>query len=302
MLSQEELLLHLLALAQNSTHSVELHCAALTLVSRLVVQLVSSNPQGASAVACLGQWGALVCACCSEEQPVEVKLMAAKVLVNCTATVLTSSHLPLGLTTTVSLWRSLFTLLQDEDEDVRDSACDFICNVPASLLSTDVTGASVCPPVALDVGVGLLCRLFELWGQAPAGALALTEWLLGDEGVNYEAVAEEASSLDDEDFLFEKGGLNLWAEPVQWVNLLHRHVHSLLLGFRQSQAPGVPGQDQVHQIQTLSTQAQAQALSSQNALDSLPALPQFCLTMEHARLLLRLQRATLALEVLDRLR
>ncbi|KAK5908110.1 hypothetical protein CgunFtcFv8_016195 [Champsocephalus gunnari] len=302
MLSQEELLLHLLALAQNSTHSVELHCAALTLVSRLVVQLVSSNPQGASAVACLGQWGALVCSCCSEEQPVEVKLMAAKVLVNCTATVLTSSHLPLGLTTTVSLWRSLFTLLQDEDEDVRDSACDFICNVPASLLSTDVTGASVCPPVALDAGVGLLCRLFELWGQVPAGALALTEWLLGDEEANYEAVAEEASSLDDEDFLFEKGGLNLWAEPVQWVNLLHRHVHSLLLGFKQSQAPEVPGQDQVHQIQTLSTQAQAQALSSQNALDSLPALPQFCLTLEHARLLLRLQRATLALEVLDRLR
>ncbi|XP_034080889.1 thyroid adenoma-associated protein isoform X3 [Gymnodraco acuticeps] len=302
MLSQEELLLHLLALAQNSTHSVELHCAALTLVSRLVVQLVSSNPQGASAVACLGQWGALVCSCCSEEQPVEVKLMAAKVLVNCTATVLTSSHLPLGLTTTVSLWRSLFTLLQDEDEDVRDSTCDFICNLPASLLSTDVTGASVCPPVALDAGVGLLCRLFELWGQVPAGALTLTEWLLGDEEANYEAVAEEASSLDDEDFLFEKGGLNLWAEPVQWVNLLHRHVHSLLLGFRQSQAPEVPGQDQVHQIQTLSTQAQAQALSSQNALDSLPALPQFCLTMEHARLLLRLQRATLALEVLDRLR
>lgn len=52
--------------------------------------------QGASAVACLPQWGALVCSCCSEEQPAEVKLMAANVLVNCTATVLTSPHLPLG--------------------------------------------------------------------------------------------------------------------------------------------------------------------------------------------------------------
>ncbi|XP_049927427.1 thyroid adenoma-associated protein [Epinephelus moara] len=302
-LSQEEVLLHLLALAQNSTHSVELHCAALTLVSQLVVQLVNSNPQGANAVTCLAQWGALVCSCCSEEQPVEVKLMAAKVLVNCTGTVLTSPHLPLGLSTTVSLWRSLFTLLQDEDQDVRDSASDFISSVPAPLLSTDVTGVSVCPPVALDSGVGLLCRLFELWGQVPAGVLALTEWLLGDEEeANDEAVAEEASSLDEEEFLFEKGDLNLWAEPVQWVKLLHRHVGSLIVTFRQTQASGITGPDQVHQLHTLSTQAQAKTLGSQQALDSLPALPQFSLTMEHARLVLRHQRASLALDVLERLR
>ncbi|XP_042358035.1 thyroid adenoma-associated protein [Plectropomus leopardus] len=302
-LSQEEVLLHLLALAQNSAHSVELHCAALTLVSQLVVQLVNSNPQGVSTVACLAQWGALVCSCCSEEQPAEVKLMAAKVLVSCAGTVLTSSHLPLGLSTTVSLWRSLFTLLQDEDQDVRDSASDFISNVPAPLLSADVTGVSVCPPVALDAGVELLCRLFELWGQVPAGVLALTEWLLGnEEEASNEVDEDEASSVDEDDFLFEKGDLNLWAEPVQWVKLLHRHVGSLILTFKQTQAAGTTGPDQVHQIHTLSTQAQAKALSSQQALDSLPTLPQFCFTMEHARLVLRHQRATLALDVLDRLK
>ena len=52
--------------------------------------------QGVSAVACLAQWGALVCSGCSEEQPVEVKLTAAKVLVDCTGSVLSSPHLPLG--------------------------------------------------------------------------------------------------------------------------------------------------------------------------------------------------------------
>ncbi|XP_027133458.1 thyroid adenoma-associated protein [Larimichthys crocea] len=295
-LSHEEVLLHLLTLAQNSAHSVELHCASLTLVSQLVVQTVNSNPQGASAVACLAQWVALVCSCCSEEQPVEVKLTAAKVLVNCTATVLSSPHLPLGLSTTVSLWKSLFKLLQDEDQEVRDSASDFI-SVPAPLLSTDVAGVSVCPPVALDSGVGLLCRLFELWGRVPEGTLALTEWLLGEEEGSDGTVADEASSLDEEDFLFEKGDLNLWAEPVQWVKLLHRHLGSLLLPFKQGTGP-----DQLHQIRTLSTQAQAKALSSQQVLDSLPALPQFSCTMEHARLVLRHQRATLALDVLERLR
>ncbi|XP_037321311.2 thyroid adenoma-associated protein [Pungitius pungitius] len=297
-LSQEDALLRLLALAQGSAHSVELHCAALTLVSELVVHLVNSDPQGASAVPCLAEWGSLVCSCCGEEQPVEVKLMAAQVLVSCTATVLTSTLLPLGLSTSLSLWRSLFTLLQDEDQDVRDSASDFMSNVPAPLLSNDVTGASVCPAVALDAGVGLLCRLLELWGRTAPGVLALTEWLLGvdEAGEDLAAAADEVPGLDDEDFLFEKGDLNLWAEPVQWVKLLHGHVCSLI------RAPGAEWPEQAPRIHLLSTRARAQALSSQRALDSLPALPQFSSAMEHARLLLRHQRATLALDVLERLR
>ncbi|XP_062257166.1 thyroid adenoma-associated protein isoform X1 [Platichthys flesus] len=296
-LSQEEVLLHLLTLAQNSVHSVELQCAALTLMS----QLVNSDPKVASAMFCFAQWGALVCSCCSEEQPAEVKLMAAKVLVNSTEALLTNPHLPLGLFTTVSLWRSLFTLLQDEDHEVRDSASDFIANVPAPLLSKEMSGVSVCPPVALDRGVGLLCRLFELWGQVPAGVLALTEWLLGDKDDNDEAVADDASSLDEEDFLFEKGDLNLWAEPVQWVKLLHRHLTSLIPTLKQCQHPGAVILDQAR-LHTLSAQAQTMALSSQQALDSLPALPQFSCTAEHARLSLWHQRATLALDVLERLK
>ncbi|KAF0027159.1 hypothetical protein F2P81_019900 [Scophthalmus maximus] len=261
-LSQEQVLLHLLSLAQTSVHSVELHCAALTLVSQLVVQLVNSDPKGASAMSCLAQWGALVCSCCSEEQPVEVKLMAANVLVNCTDALLTSPHLPL-----------------------------------------DMAGVSVCPPVAVDSGVGLLCRLFELWGQAPAGVLALAEWLLGEEDGNVdEAAADEAPTLVDEDeFLFEKGDLNLWAEPVQWVKLLHNNLSSLILTFKQTQRPGATGLDQT-QLHSLLTQAQAKALSSQQALDSLPPLPQFSCSVEHTRLTLRHLRATLTLGVLERLR
>ncbi|XP_030012231.1 thyroid adenoma-associated protein [Sphaeramia orbicularis] len=305
-LSQKEVLLHLLTLTQNSAHSVELHCAALTLLSQLVVQLVTSDPQGLDeeALQCFGQWGVLVCSCCSEEQPVEVKLMAAKVLVNCTAAILTSPQLVLGLSTTVSLWRSLFTLLQDEDQDVRDSASDFISKVPAALLSADVTGVAVCAPVAMDAGVGLLCQLFVRWGRVPAGVLALTEWLLGEEEGDQEAAADEASSLDEEDFLFEKGDLNLWAEPVQWVKLLHRHLRDLIQTRDQTEDPGDPGAAEFDpsRVQALSVQAQSCSLSSQHALDSLPALPQFCCTMEHARLTLRHQRATLALELLQRLR
>ncbi|XP_054654296.1 thyroid adenoma-associated protein isoform X2 [Dunckerocampus dactyliophorus] len=194
-LSQDKVLLHLLALTQRAVHSVEVYCAAMTLLSQLVIQTVNSDSKGASTVTCLSQWGTLVCSCCSEEQPVEVKLMAAKVLVNSTGPLLTNSELPLGLVSTVSLWRSLFMLLQDEDQEVRGFSSDFIANAPAHLISADVAGVSVCPPVALDIGVGLLCRLMEVWNQVPAGVVAVTDWLLGEEEGNEEAGAEEASSL-----------------------------------------------------------------------------------------------------------
>ena len=36
------------------------------------------------------------------------------------------------------------------------------------------------PPVALDLGVGLLCQLFQVWGQVPTGILTLADWLLGE--------------------------------------------------------------------------------------------------------------------------
>lgn len=106
-----------------------------------------------------------MCSCCGEEQPSEVKLATVKVLVSCTGSVLSSPQLPLGecrgrtrhhkrrrglvlkapspcvtgLPATLSLWRSLFTLLQDEDQDVRAAAADFICT-PASPLSAGTHG------------------------------------------------------------------------------------------------------------------------------------------------------------------
>ncbi|KAK7901247.1 hypothetical protein WMY93_018016 [Mugilogobius chulae] len=59
-----------------------------------------------------------------------------------------------------------------------------------------VSGSSVCPPLALDCAVGVLCRLLKQWGSVPEGVLSLTEWLLGDEEVNQEeAESGEEPSL-----------------------------------------------------------------------------------------------------------
>lgn len=98
----------------------------------------------------------------------------------------------------------------------------------------------------------------------------------------------------EEDFLFEKGNLNLWAEPLQWVKMLHGHLCDLIRGSCQ-------GSCEAGLVQALSQKARVQELSSQQALDNLPGLPQFSCTMEHSRLTLLQQRASLALDVLHRL-
>ncbi|XP_059929781.1 thyroid adenoma-associated protein [Gadus macrocephalus] len=297
-LSHIHVLSRLLSLVQSSAHSVELLCDALTLASRLLVQLVTSDPQTLCASDLPTLWGRLVCGCCGDDHPAEVKLAVTEVLVNSTTPLLASPTLPLGLSTTLSLWRSLLTLLQDEDQEVRDSASDFISHVAPHLLHSDVAGVSVSPSVALDQGVGALCALLVVWGQERAGLLTLAEWLLGDEESTRETASEIPSSLDEEDeFLFEKGELNLWAEPVQWARLLHRHLTALTATLGPESRG--PGEDRLH---TLRIQVQALALDAEQALEALPGpLPQFSCAVEHARLVLRQARATLALDVLERL-
>uniref|UniRef100_A0A8C1F6H6 tRNA (32-2'-O)-methyltransferase regulator THADA n=1 Tax=Cyprinus carpio carpio TaxID=630221 RepID=A0A8C1F6H6_CYPCA len=235
-----------------------------------------------AAVVCLSRWGALVTQGCAEDQPAEVKLMSAEVLVKAVPTLLTAPALPLGITHTVALWKSLFTLLQDEDQDVRDGAADFTC----------VSTGAVSPPVALEMGVGLLCQLFQMWGQVAAGMVNLIQWLLGDE--QSDTRCEESLDLDEE-FLFEKGDLNLWAEPLSWARMLHRHLSALI---SVTHSPDVS----TTELDRLSAIAKSNALAAQRSMKGLPALPQFSATIEYAKISLLKERTSLALNLLDTLR
>lgn len=95
----------------------------------------------------------------------------------------------------------------------------------------------------------------------------------------------------DEEFLFEKGELNLWAEPLKWAGLLHRHLCPLLRGAAMA---GV----EPRKLEELFARAEARAEASGQRLQALPALPQFSCTAEHERLSVTKQRACSALEVL----
>ncbi|XP_053357978.1 thyroid adenoma-associated protein [Clarias gariepinus] len=294
-LTDDKALDYLLSVAETSTYSLELHCAALSLASGLVVHLAKKMPLGDPVKiveAHATRWVALVTQDCSEEQPIEVKQAAAEVLVKVTPTLLTSAKLHMGITHTLALWRSLFTLLQDEDQDVRNKAADFICHLPAHLITTGLAQGAISPPVALQMGVGILCQLFQVWDQVAIGMITLIEWLLGD---NQEELGIGKTLDLDEEFLFEKGELNLWAEPLQWARLLHRHLCAL---FTASDSPTLCPAE----LDRLSALACAYADSAQQAMNSLPVLPQFSATVEHAKLTLLNERATLAQNVLATIR
>ena len=55
----------------------------------------------------------------------------------------------------------------------------------------------MCPPVALRLGVALLCQLFQVWDQVSVGVTTLTEWLLGDSSL-------DVSAEDDTDVVRKK--------------------------------------------------------------------------------------------------
>lgn len=99
----------------------------------------------------------------------------------------------------------------------------------------------------------------------------------------------------DEEFLFEKGDLNLWAEPLQWARLLHRHLCAL------STVPGSPTLG-LAELDRCAALASVNADSARRAMSSLPTLPQFSATVEHAKLTVLNERATLAKNVLETIR
>ncbi|XP_059374017.1 thyroid adenoma-associated protein homolog [Carassius carassius] len=101
------------------------------------------------------------------------------------------------------------------------------------------------------------------------------------------------SSPQDEDFLFEKGDLNLWAECLLWALMLHGHLSALV---RVTHSPGVISAE----LDRLSVIAKSNNLAAQSSMKPSLHCPSFQPPSSMHRYLK--ERTSLAQNLLDTLR
>lgn len=278
-MSEAKLLRWILSLADTTKSSVELQSATLNLASKLVTHLVQKKQEKSldSISEELKQWVRLVVQSCEVEEQTEIRLTAAKVLIDAVPSLLANKQLHLDLLDTLTLWRCIFTLLQDEEQEVRDKTTDVIQMVPSFLTAckeNDILYSVVNPSLALDLGLGLLCELLQIWGQVLPGIVALVEWMLEEDDVEEDTVNE---TLGEYDVLFDKSEINLWAEKITFANLLQKHLSRLI-----SHSKAVPD-DESH-LCLLSAKASDQAQRVARLFDGLPPAAEFSRTADYTRL------------------
>ncbi|XP_043929634.1 thyroid adenoma-associated protein [Protopterus annectens] len=288
LMNEKELLNWILKLACGPHYSTEIQNAALTFSAKMVTHLVENCQEQTEDIKPeLSQWVHTVEQSCGCEQQTEMRLAAAEVLFGVTPSLLDNPQLPLGLPDTLILWNCVFTLLQDEEQLVRNSVADILREIPFP--SDTYKEAAVTPSLALDLCIGALCQLLKKTGHAWPGFRTLTEWLLGEGDT--ERNAEDGQLVEDES-LFEKGEVNLWAEKIAYIRLLKKHLVHFI-----SEA-SFPSFQKAEFVQ-LTDVASFRAQHVDKLLLALPPVPQFCKTLEYMRLCIERERITVAQSVLN---
>ncbi|XP_078085820.1 thyroid adenoma-associated protein [Mustelus asterias] len=278
-MTEAKLLKWILSIAETIKNSIEMQSVTLTLASKLVIHLVLKKQEKSldSITQDLRQWVHLVAQSCGVEQQTEIRLTAAKVLIDAVPSLLANKQLYFDILDTLTLWKCIFILLQDEEQVVRDKATDIIQMIPPFLKACkkdDILFSVVNPSLAMDLGLGVLCELLQIWNQTSRGIVTLIEWMLAEEDTKEDEVNE---NLGEYDVLFDKGEFNLWAEKITFANLLRDHVSALI-----SQSRAVV--DDESELCRLTTMAASQAQHVAWLLKGLPPAPEFSRTVDHTRL------------------
>ncbi|XP_078413288.1 thyroid adenoma-associated protein isoform X1 [Cetorhinus maximus] len=278
-MTEAKLLKWILSIAETIKNSIEMQSVTLTLASKLVIHLVLKKQEKSlnSITQDLRQWVHLVAQSCGVEQQTEIRLTAAKVLIDAAPSLLANKQLYFDLLDTLTLWKCIFTLLQDEEQVVRDKATNIIQMIPPSLEACKEDGilfSVVNPSLAMDLGLGVLCELIQIWNQTSRGIVTLIEWMLGEEDMEEDETNED---LGEYDMLFDKGEFNLWAEKITFANLLRKHLSALI-----SQSHAVA--DNELELHRLTMMAANQAQHVAWLLKGLPPAPEFSRTVDHTRL------------------
>ncbi|XP_067149238.1 tRNA (32-2'-O)-methyltransferase regulator THADA [Apteryx mantelli] len=275
------------------SNSTEIQSIALKFASKLVVHLLQNHQQISEEV--LKKWVQLIVCSCGDEQQTEMLLSAAEVLKSITSFFLINEKLILGLSDTLAMWKCVVLLLQNEDLVVRDAAAEVIQMAQSQRKNskgTEFAFRIVNAPMALDLAFGILCELLQLWGEIRAGIPILLEWLLGDNELKRDV---ETSALEEDDYLFDKGEVNFWAEKLTNVKQLSKHLLQLISMTHLTSADQV----ELHQLsRTVLEQAQLVA----HLLRMLPPTPEFSKTVEFTRLAIQNERISICLKILHSLK
>ncbi|XP_038607456.1 thyroid adenoma-associated protein [Tachyglossus aculeatus] len=281
-------------IADTSGDRVGVQTAAFKLASALFLHLVqheSGEPRPGMGASVRERWVRLVTQCCRDDGQTEAKLVAADVLLSAAPSCLASQNLILGLPATLTLWRCVLTLLQSEEQVVREAAAQVVRVALAQehiCKTSELAFCSLTAAVALDVAIELLCELLLWWNQAAAGVPVLLGWLLGDSETGPDA--ETSLQQEEEGILFDKGTANFWAETLTFSEHLGRHLSTLVAA--------VPAQDLAH-LHGLRAAAAAQAQAVSRLLQALPPVPTFSRTAESTQLRIQAERAEGCLHVLS---
>ncbi|KAK2535660.1 Thada [Columba guinea] len=275
------------------SNSTEVQSIGLKFASKLVLHLLQNHQQISEEV--LKKWVQLIVDFCGDEQQTEMLLAAAEVLKSITTFLLINEKLILGLSDTLALWKCVILLLQNEDLIVRDAAAEVIQVAQyekKSSKGTEFALRIVSAPMALDLALGTVCELLQRWGQSRAGVPVLLGWLLGDSDPKTDP---EASAPEEDDYLFDKGEVNFWAEKLTHVRQLSKHLLRLISTTHLT----LPDQGELNRLSRIALD-QAQLVG--HLLRALPPTPEFTKTAEFTRLSIQNERISVCLKILDLLK
>ncbi|XP_069656357.1 tRNA (32-2'-O)-methyltransferase regulator THADA isoform X4 [Haliaeetus albicilla] len=294
-------------------NSTEVQSIALKFASKLVIHLLQNHQQISKEV--LKTWVQLLVYFCGDEQQTEMLLAAAEVLKSITSFLLINEKLILGLSDTLAMWKCVVLLLQNEDLVVRDAAAEVIQVAQSEKKSSKGTEFAlrvVNAPMALDLAFGILCELLQQWGEIRAGVPILLEWLLGDSDLKRDSETSAlvilttschlmlgslhfCSLMEEDDYLFDKGEVNFWAEKLTLVRQLSKHLLQLISMTHLT----LPDHGELNQ---LSRTALDQAQLVGHLLRVLPPTPEFSKTAEFTRLAIQNERISVCLKILNLLK
>ncbi|MXQ90862.1 hypothetical protein E5288_WYG019539 [Bos mutus] len=192
-LSPKEFLIWTMDIASHERS--EIQSEALRLSSKVIAHHMQMCDETRDLVAPnLQQWVQLVVSSCGDHLPTESRLAAAEVLASTAPFFLTNPQPILGLQDTLALWKCVLTLLQSEEQVVRDAATETVMTAMSqenTHQSTEFAFCQVDASSALDLALAVLCDLLQQWDQLTPGLPVLLGWLLG-EGEDLVACEESA--------------------------------------------------------------------------------------------------------------